>query len=195
MNGGHLTLISKGAAATAERAIAKNKSKDSCVYHTSYQNAKDDSKDFLKRSNGSEVFVEQWKVAGSWWARVSYNGQAVYMNERHLELAPAGPSIYGVSSPTGPAASSSSCSVAASAACPAVVNPTDGMIAVCLQPGCGKGTWNGQPGEHCGRACKKVADAAERVRAKAPPGSLMCVRPGCDRSVDEEWKLLFGGLQ
>lgn len=50
------------------------------------------------------------------------------------------------------------------------------QAAVCSTPGCGKPTWNGQPNEYCGRACK--AAAATGAPATAAP---VCLKPGCGK--------------
>lgn len=39
---------------------------------------------------------------------------------------------------------------------------TAAFVPVCLRPGCGKATWNGEPGGYCGRRCKAMGPVGGR---------------------------------
>merc|ERR1712232_1400748 len=56
----------------------------------------------------------------------------------------------------------------------------------CARPGCGKPTFNGQPGEYCSRRCKRAEPAAEPA---AEPGAEPAADPDA-APVHEEWKLV-----
>merc|ERR1712139_349082 len=45
---------------------------------------------------------------------------------------------------------------------------------VCQRPSCGKPTWNGQPYEYCGAACRQSA-------VDPIPPEIVCARPGCEK--------------
>merc|ERR1711966_194469 len=50
-----------------------------------------------------------------------------------------------------------------------------GLGPICIIPGCGKPTWNGQAGSHCSRQCRDTGGAA------AAAGPALCCTPGCRR--------------
>mmetsp|Transcript_67820 Transcript_67820/g.201817 ORF Transcript_67820/g.201817 Transcript_67820/m.201817 type:complete len:292 (+) Transcript_67820:63-938(+) len=58
---------------------------------------------------------------------------------------------------------------------------------ICVRPGCGKPTWNGNPNEYCGRTCKNEGDGSTPDpgspvgQSRSTGSSHSCVKAGCGK--------------